>query len=482
MKRFAWLLALSLSACASDGPKTVDCVSPETLKTLTMCAGPQSADLAVYNAEAKKAQASGDESYNPIPIGQSPVLGPADAAVTVVMFTDLECPFCARAHEEVKQVLAENPDVRLVFKHYPLPFHQAALPMSIAAITAGEQQKFWEYVDLAYAGQQGVQPETLKTFATQAGMDVEKFTQTFGRQDQLDFIQKDVDLGRELGVNGTPTFFINGARIEGFPGRDAVQVVINEQRALVERMVAAGVNKDDMYWRMVALNYEPKPVEELDEMPVAEEPTEPEVEVAVIPVAGAPSRGAKPEQALVTIVAFSDFECPFCGRAEETMAQIREKYPEVRMVFRQFPLEFHERAMPAAIASVVAAEHGKFWEMHDRLFANQRELGDDELVAYGLELKIPEKAMRAALASEDYKNKVLVDYQMGMENGVRGTPAFFVNGIKLSGALPLEAFAEVIEPQLELARAMKAESGAQGDALYDALVQANVAINTAPAE
>lgn len=481
MKRFAWLVALSLSACASDGPKKVDCVSPETLKTLTMCAGPPSADLAVYNAEAKKAQASGDESYNPVPIGQSQTLGPADAAVTVVMFTDLECPFCSRAHDDVKQLLAENPDVRLVFKHYPLPFHQAALPMAIAAITAGEQQKFWEYVDLAYAGQQGVQPETLKAFATEAGIDVEKFTETFGRQDQLDFIQKDVDLAKQLGVNGTPTFFVNGARIEGFPGRDAVQTVINEQRVLVERMVEAGVDRNDMYWRMVALNYEAKPVEE--DMPeAAEEPSEPEVEIAWIPVDSAPVRGAKAEDALVTIVAFSDFECPFCGRAEATMVQIREKYPEVRMVFRQFPLEFHQHAMAAGIASVVAAENGKFWEMHDRLFANQTALTDDDLVAYGKELKISEKTMRDALASDAYKQKVLADYQLGMENGVRGTPAFFINGIKVSGALPLEQFAEIIEPQLELARGLKTESGTKGDALYEAMVQANTVLNAAPAE
>ncbi len=480
MKHLAWLTALLfVVGCSSDVAQKVNCTSADTLNLITMCASPDSADLAVYNAEAQKAERTGDESYNPVPLGDSPRLGPDDAVVTIVMFTDLQCPYCAKAHLVVKEVMEENDDLRVVFKHFPLPMHRAAIPMAIAALTAGSQGKFWEYVDLAFAGQQDIDPPKLKKFAEDLGLDTAKFTEEFGTEAQIALIQADVDLGRLLGVTGTPSMFVNGVRVEGFSSKEDLQDLINEQRELVERLREAGVDKNDMYWRTVALNYEaPLPVEAVEDMP------EPEVEALVenVDIAGAPTRGAKADDALVTVVTFTDFECPFCGRAEETWTELRAKYPKVRFVFRHFPLPFHQNAMPAAVASLVALEAGKFWEYHDLLFAHQKELTADNLAAYAKQVGVNEALVKEALATDDFNMPVLADMAMGTEIGVRGTPAFFINGIRMSGAQPIEEFASVLDQQIELATKLQAESKLKGDDLYQALIEANRAILDAPVE
>lgn len=484
MRNIIWLLASFFAAgCASDGPAKADCTSPETLKMLTFCAGPPSADLAVFNAEAKKANNSKNESYNPVPLADSPTTGPEDAVVTIVMFTDLQCSFCARAHDDLKAILAANPDVRLVYKHYPLPFHTAAIPMGVAAMTAGQQGKFWEYVDAAYDGQENVSPSRLEEFARQVGIDTERFNEAFGTEEQLAIIQRDVDLGQQLGVTGTPTFFINGVRVEGSKSPEDFQATIDEQRTLVERLRDAGVDKQDLYWRTVALNFEAPAQEDIAKAPP--EPPRPSIAgvpvdgVVSVPVDGAPVRGAKTEDALITVVMFSDFQCPYCERAEQTITELREKYPKARFVYRHFLMPFHPDAAGAAAASLVAQDAGKFWEFHDTLFANQDALTVDDLVAYGKELGLDEQKIRDA-ATGAQPERLIADTKLAAEIGVRGTPAFYINGINIVGAHSIKTFSALMDDQMTRATKLQAESNLTGEALYEAMVQANRAAVSAP--
>ena len=164
---------------------------------------------------------------------------------------------------------------------------------------------------------------------------------------------------------------------------------------------------------------------------------------------GSPAKG--PEDAPVTIIEFSDFECPFCSRVLPTLEQIAEQYgDQVRIVFRQFPLDnLHPRARKAAEASLCADEQGKFWEMHDRMFANQRQLGVDDLKRQAGELGLDSEAFAECLDSGRFAAQVEEDLQAGQRVGVSGTPAFVINGRFLSGAQPFEAFAKVIDDELE---------------------------------
>jgi protein-disulfide isomerase len=181
--------------------------------------------------------------------------------------------------------------------------------------------------------------------------------------------------------------------------------------------------------------------------------TPPRIQVA----ATGPSRGAA--DAPITIVAFSDYQCPFCSRAEPVMQEVLDRYPgKVRLIYRHLPLNFHADARPAAAASICAEEQEKFWEYHELLFANQRQLGGEALAGYATELGLDLEAFNACLDSEATNARIDVDLAEARAAGASGTPAFFINGIPLSGALPADQFAEVIDA--ELARLAAAEGSA----------------------
>ncbi|QED27949.1 thioredoxin [Microvenator marinus] len=466
---FAGLLACFALSCASSQPsemKLEDCVGPDVQKVLTFCASPDAALQATKNVESKKAFASGDDSFNPIPVGDSHTIGPATAPVTIVMFTDLQCGFCARAHSELKAVQAANPeDVRLVFKNMPLPFHEQAVPAALAAMAAGKQGKFWEFVELAYDKQTELAPDFIKAHAAGLGLDMEQFQADFGNEADIEKVQADLNLGVKLGVNGTPTMFINGVRAVGVQTQDELQRLVAQQKAFVDVMRNAGVDHEDIYWRMVAVNYEAP--EELPEPEPEEEILE---EARYVPVGTSPVKG--PIDAPVTIVVFSEFQCPFCSRILPVFEEIHAKYPDkVRFVYKHFPLDFHPQAMPAALASMAAQDAGKFWEYHDILFANQDALDNAKLAEYGAEVGVDAAAIEAALSNEAYQARVIEDLKLAQVVGVNGTPTSFVNGIIVRGAVP-DGWTELIDSQIELAESIK-DRGLSGEDLYQALVELN---------
>jgi protein-disulfide isomerase len=167
---------------------------------------------------------------------------------------------------------------------------------------------------------------------------------------------------------------------------------------------------------------------------------------------GFPTKG--PVEAPVTIVEFSDFQCPYCSRIAPTLKQVTDKYPsDVRFVFRQYPLnDIHPNAQKAAEASLCANEQGKFWEMHDAMFANQRALGVEELKASAVGLGLDAAAFDACLDSGRMAPVVAADLQAGSVAGVSGTPAMFVNGRFVSGAVPFEQLDKLIGEELARAR------------------------------
>jgi len=160
-----------------------------------------------------------------------------------------------------------------------------------------------------------------------------------------------------------------------------------------------------------------------------------------------PSRG--PENAPVTIVEFSDFECPYCSRAEETVSEVMRVYGDkIRLVFRDLPLPNHTNAPKAAEAAHCAGEQGKYWEMHAKLFANQRALDVASLKGYAKDLKLDQAKFDKCLDSGSTAALVEASKKAGNEAGVTGTPAFFINGVLISGAQPFDAFKEVIDAEL----------------------------------
>jgi protein-disulfide isomerase len=163
---------------------------------------------------------------------------------------------------------------------------------------------------------------------------------------------------------------------------------------------------------------------------------------------GDPAAG--PEDAPVTIVEFSDFECPYCSRVVPTLKRVKEEYgDQVRLVFKQYPLPSHPHAQKAGEASLCAHDQGKFWELHDAMFEDQQNLGPEALVAKAERLGLDVGTFRECLQSGRYAEAVEEDLREGARAGVSGTPAMFVNGRLVSGAVPYEQIAQVIDEELE---------------------------------
>jgi protein-disulfide isomerase len=161
-----------------------------------------------------------------------------------------------------------------------------------------------------------------------------------------------------------------------------------------------------------------------------------------------PAKG--PEEAPITLIEFSDFECPFCYRVIPTLDQVRETYgDQVRVVYRQFPLNsIHPHAQITAEASLCADAQGRFWEMHDEIFERRGRVDADELKGMAADLGLDTEAFGACLDSREFQNRVQEDFEAGRKAGVTGTPALFINGRFLNGAQPFAVVSRIIDDEL----------------------------------
>ena len=171
-----------------------------------------------------------------------------------------------------------------------------------------------------------------------------------------------------------------------------------------------------------------------------------------IDVAYDPSRVRGDPKAPVTIVEFSDFQCPYCKKAAATMNDLLSKYNgRVKLAFRDFPLrEIHPQAQIAAEAARCACDQGKFWEFHDALFADPSKLDEAALIAHARVLGLNERSFQSCLTSGKFKAKIEADLQDGSRVGVSGTPGFFINGVFLNGAQPQAEFERIIDNALAI--------------------------------
>jgi protein-disulfide isomerase len=162
----------------------------------------------------------------------------------------------------------------------------------------------------------------------------------------------------------------------------------------------------------------------------------------------APIQG--PANAPITIVEFSDFQCPFCSRVEPTLKQLLKDYPgKVRLAFRQNPLPFHQNAPSAAKAALAAQEQGKFWEFHDLLFENQKDLSENNIKKLAEQSGLNMNKFEKSWQSNKFDTQIAEDMNFAKSHQATGTPAFFINGVSLSGAQPVDSFKLVINKLLE---------------------------------
>jgi protein-disulfide isomerase len=428
-----------------------------------------SAPPAAAPAAPPVAQAAEPERFR-IPVTPAEPARGADAPrVTIVEFSDFQCPFCTRVEPTIEAVLKEyDGKVRVVWRNNPLPMHPNAIPAAEAAMAAfaqGGNEKFWAMHGKLFANQQALGRPDLERYAGELGLDLDSFKQALDQRAAQKQIAADQALAQRMGASATPAFFVNGRFLSGAQPLEAFKTVIDDELQRAEKLTASGTSPSDLYDALTKNGLEAA-------QPKAAAPARPQQDPAAVykvPVDKAPQQG--PSDALVTIVEFSDYQCPFSRKAQPTLAQIIQTYgKDVRHVYRNNPLAMHNHAALAAEAALAARDQDKFWEYHDRLFANQQALAREDLEQYATELGLDMAKFKAALDTNAHKDEIAADQQLTRSLGQTGTPAFFVNGRSVKGARPFDAFKALIDEELQKARDLVAK-GTPQDQVYGKIIE-----------
>lgn len=389
-----------------------------------------------------------------VPVDGLPSIGDARALVTVVAFTDYQCPYCRKAEGTIEQLRRiYGSDLRVVVVEKPLPMHDRARAAATAALAAAAQGAYAAMRERLFAGP--LTDEAIARGASDLGLDAARF-QADRSGVAVESLARSEAIADRLDVRGTPTFFVNGRRIVGAQPIGEFRAIVDERLAAARALVESGVRPEDVYATAIAGGAE-RVEEPTDEGAGADCGDDdackggakgdgaPSIGAVVekVPTDGAPSRGATLPS--ITIVEFADYQCPFCARAESTIHAVEQAHPgEVRVVFKNRPLPFHAHARAMAKAALAAGAQGRFWEMHDRLFAlgdaPDRASLDDVARTLGLDVArfdrdLDDASLDARIDADDTDATAL---------DVKGTPTFFVNGRRIVGAQPAAVFEQAI--------------------------------------
>jgi len=393
-----------------------------------------------------------------VPRGNAPASGPVDAPVTIVAWSDYACAYCNRVQGTLDHLARLYPG-QLRWVHRTLPLDEDNTLAPEAALAADAQGRFLPMNDRLYALGGHVDRATVELVARELGLDMVRFRADLDTRAYRASIEADMADARTLGISGTPTFFINGRPVHGNqPLHSFVEIVDQElARAAVQpggydALVAGGKPAADA------------PADATNE-PFAFQSR------ALYRVGlGLPGHQIGPDDALVTIVEWSDFQCPFCARQAPVLAHLREKYKnDVRIIYRHLPMGFHRSAALAAEAGVAAAEQGKFWAFHDQVFASFGHLDRADLERYAEAAGLDLAKFRAALDERRHHDEIVAEAASAEALGVDGTPMMFINGAPVGGAHDVETMDRLVEAHLARSREI-VKAGIAGADLYALLM------------
>jgi protein-disulfide isomerase len=354
-----------------------------------------------------------------VPLDEAASRGKADAPVTLVMFSDFECPYCTEANQLVKALEAEYGEkLRFVYKAFPIERHPYAMVAALMGFSAFDQDpsKFWKFHDLLYSGNR-LDEALLTEYAARVGLNIPSIEAEIDSLRYGANLRRDLRQAKRFDVRSTPTFFINGRPLIGAQPISAFQQMIDQELALAEGWQDTGIAADQIYAHATKLGYSRvtyQGAKKLDED-----------SVYAVPIGGSPTRG--PDTAKITIVAFSDFRCPYCTKGNDTLELLRDRYgDELRIVYKYLPFQ-GPAATSAALGAWAAGKQGMFWEFHDAMYRR-----GPRFTLQDLELTV----MRLGLDVEQWYS-------------ITGTPTYFVNGRPLDGAHSEFDFRLLLADELE---------------------------------
>ena len=373
------------------------------------------------------------------------IRGDKNAKLTLIEFTDYECPFCGRHFRDTAPKIVKNyietGKIRYVFSDLPLSMHAHAKKAAEAALCAGEQGKYWEMHDLLFSNQQALDNANLIAYATKLELNVPAFQKALESGKYAAKVSANEAEAAKLGFTGAPSFAIGLTQ----PNDGAIKVI----------KTIVGAQSYENFEREFADALKPQPSPPPGQTAAA--PENPAVGTSMN-VAGKEFKGKK--DAKLTLIQFSDYECSFCGRlARETIPQVVKDYVDtgkLKFVFSDLALDMHTHAIKAGTASYCAGEQGRYWEMHDVLFSNQGALEDANLVSYAKDMGLDLTKFQQCLETKRYDTQIQQSSSEGRRAGFDATPVEVIgltegsgNSVKvlkvISGAVPYPTVQAAIE-------------------------------------
>jgi protein-disulfide isomerase len=384
-----------------------------------------------------------------VPVGESPVLGPPDALVTIIEFSAFQGEPCASTAAKLRAVRAKYGDaIRLVWKNRPLAVQPAAEPAAEAALEVRAEKgdaAFWDVHDrfLARAEDLAVDAsanvDRIVKIATDAGGSAEKLRKAVAGHVHDDAIEADLDLAEDFEVESIPVLFVNGRRLDGMQPQARLERMIDEELQRARDRVAQGTPPHDVYETTVGSG---------------PGPWVPRSMAAPALPPGDPVLG--PAKARATVHVWSDYQCALCVAVERTMADLRrDKGDAIRFVWHDLPLDRHKDARRIALAAREAyAQRGTraFWAMHDEAFYAPQVPSRDDLDAFARQLGLDMHRWAAALDSDAHASEVDADARAAAAAGIAEAPAYLVVAGSSTQSGTVGAFVGSIEYAFRLRR------------------------------
>lgn len=336
------------------------------------------------------------------------VFGQADQDETfeLVVYSDFQCPYCgqfSQPFEQFRDTGVEGVKTKVTFKNFPLNFHPFAQLAAQAGQAAALQGKFWEMHDLMFANQSALKREDLLRYAEKINLDMKRFTADLDSERVKKIIAEDLKEGEKRGVQGTPTFFLNGKSYSGTHSYEQLKEMAGGEQRRARALAEISPNLM--------------------------------------------SKG--PANAPVTLEFFADLTSPVSLPAMALLNQMMGQYPNaIRLQFRNFPLAFHPQAALAHEAAMDAAREGHFWDVATYILGHQDSLREQDLIAYAGRLGMDETKFASMIDQRKYTPRVQADLTDGLNRGIRGSPVIFVNDKRIDGVPSLKVLTEYVEAEL----------------------------------
>lgn len=470
IRRLSSLVGLtltSLMACAQPVAQPTIVIAPNSMTTHEM-----TREGAVMEMSSKP-RVEFPDSGTAVPVTEAdPAWGNPFALVTMVVWGDYECPFCYKLLMNTMRQLQQQygpRNLRIVWKNNPLPFHSNARAAAIAADTVyrlGGADAFWKFHSILFDNQRMLGNAPYASWAEDCGVNSREFEIAFLQERFAANIDEDMAFAKRVGISGTPSSFINGKPLAGAQPIEKFQAIIDEQLLAGAALKSQGVPAKHIYAQLADENFKNRP----QNPPPSSTPPPDTTTVWRVPIDGSPIRGKS--TALVTLVMFADFQCPFCRRVTPTVAALEAKYGDrLRLVFKQNPLPMHIRAEPAAQLAIEASVQkgdAAFWKAFQALFDQDGRLEDQDLSDLAKTLGLDPRRVEKAIATHAHKDRIEKDQDLADDLQAAGTPHFFINGRRLVGAQPAEKFETIIDEEIAKGQQLLAR-GTQLDKIYDNL-------------